>query len=373
MHGTFATIRAALWDRLWKGLTARWRRSPSPQHKEDAAPIPAQPRETSPQRKEAVRIAKLRHKISSEINAVLDRFAKLRLADLENPIGGNFSRRNLAEIMASDFHFLELTGAMPGGDKWGMLNPDGLGRELSEATWPIDIGTIFRGDKDYWNLTLVKTVDPASLRGRVRIVPRKMVMIYMASFWDDGTWFADDTPAGLIGNKWVMVDSGVVRGRHTGSVAGDTVHSGRRITQELRDTINEKISASFSMALTERYSWHAAFGAGDSGMRLLLGTNPTGCLDLFRNRKKGSAETRRPALRHWVGNHLRNLPDAETTYVRDHLRGATEFEWHDLACQLQVSEFDLEKNELFRLEAEQWRRNRKHNRRRAVLRRQGWQ
>jgi hypothetical protein len=54
--------------------------------------------------------------------------------------------------------------------------------------------------------------------------------------------------------------------------------------------------------------------------------------------------------------------------VRDHLRGHTQFGWHGYDCELMVSQYDLDKNELFREEAEQWRAQRKHNKFKVRLR-----
>ena len=73
-------------------------------------------------------------------------------------------------------------------------------------------------------------------------------------------------------------------------------------------------------------------------------------------------EKRRSALRHWVTNHYMEHEEAGSVYVRDHLRGNTNFRWANFPCEIMVSAYDLEKNEFFRLQAEEWRAVRKHNR-----------
>jgi hypothetical protein len=47
--------------------------------------------------------------------------------------------------------------------------------------------------------------------------------------------------------------------------------------------------------------------------------------------------------------------------VRQHLRGATDFQWRELVGEVLVSAFDLERNEEFKHEAELWRSRRQHN------------
>jgi hypothetical protein len=111
-----------------------------------------------------------------------------------------------------------------------------------------------------------------------------------------------------------------------------------------------------------RYSWHVAFGREHDGFRVILPTNPEDCLKLFRNRTLTAGMNRRAALKHWVEKHLRESQDAGSIYVRDHLRGHTEFTWNEMECEILVSGFDLEKNEYFKQEAANWRTIRKHNR-----------
>jgi hypothetical protein len=62
-----------------------------------------------------------------------------------------------------------------------------------------------------------------------------------------------------------------------------------------------------------------------------------------------------------VSQHYRQSGDFGLAFVREHLRGACHFQWSDLFGEILVSGFDLEKNELFRQQASEWRAKRKHN------------
>jgi hypothetical protein len=94
---------------------------------------------------------------------------------------------------------------------------------------------------------------------------------------------------------------------------------------------------------------------------MLLPTSPRGCLSFFQDREIDPGRSRRAALRHWVRQHYRDVSDSGLAFVREHLRGNTEFGWRGLAAEILVSAFDLEKNELFREQADAWRAARKHN------------
>ena len=338
--------------------------------------IPAAPRrEPSPARKEAARIAKLRREIADKSNFLLDLFMSPKLRRFDDKRGGNDAREAVNETIG-DFFCIEFADEMPGGSKWLALRPEEEDtREFAETMWPLNIGTVMRHDDGRnsqhggeWEFLRIRTASAQELRGRIRIVPPKIVLMSNVKFFDDGAWYGETLPLGLIGNKWVPLDTNMERSRKIGSIDGTEAVCSRLVSDQVRDQCTLTVSMSCSVALTERYNWHAALGPPD-GARLLLPTNPSGCLDLFKNRQKGSTERRRSALRHWVGNHFREAGQIGLSYVRDHLRGATHFNWYDLSCDLMVSDFDLEKNEVFQLEAEKWRRNRQNNRVRVRIKR----
>jgi hypothetical protein len=155
---------------------------------------------------------------------------------------------------------------------------------------------------------------------------------------------------GLLNNKWRVLDGMFVDDGHC-----------RSYNKNFRDQADQAINMAISCALTARYSWHVAF-EGKFGTRLVIPTTPSGCLKMFKDRK-GPSEGRRKALKHWVANHYRvsSADERDLHYVRDHLRGNTLFNWKGINCELLVSQYDLEKNELFREQADQWRSQRKHN------------
>ncbi len=95
---------------------------------------------------------------------------------------------------------------------------------------------------------------------------------------------------------------------------------------------------------TARFEWQVSLGYGDGGT-LAFETDPIGAREIFRLRDIPNGASRRAALLHWVQEHWRKKPSdpAEATKVREHLRGASNFEWNGLRCKIRPSDFDTEK------------------------------
>jgi hypothetical protein len=243
---------------------------------------------------------------------------------------------------------------MQGHDRFYLVEDD-----MTKVSWPVDIAAVSYIDgKKILQFNRLWTAEPASMRGRVKFLPSRIAWLASAQF-DEDRWYASMTPVGMINGKWRALDAGMITTANRSSKG--TVESVVRHDRDYHDEVDRVASLMQGVALTARYDWHVALGLAN-GPRILLPTSPGGCLALFRNREKRDDETRRAALRHWVQNHYRERGEREMAYVRDHLRGATSFGWRGLDAEIFVSQFDLEKNEFFRLQAAQWRSQRKHNR-----------
>lgn len=262
-------------------------------------------------------------------------------------------------LWAVDYYVIDgFCDELDGGGRFYLTTPEA---EQVVERWPIDVGFVARHD-DHWQFTRIATPQLSALRGLTTITPAKCLVLSHAWLRDDDRAApAENTILGFLGGKWKSIESNVVR-QSTSNMNGDTIMQMRRLPPQ--SEIDATISIGFAIPLTERYDWHVAFGFADHGPRVIFPTNPSGCLALFRSRNLGSGEKRRAALRHWVTNHYRQIGADNTnlSYIRDHLRGNTRFIWNGLDCELLVSEFDLEKNEFFRLQSGQWRATRQHNR-----------
>jgi hypothetical protein len=299
----------------------------------------------------------LRRQLANKVEVVLDVLDTIHPRHNMHPE----TMRSLQNLYGCDFLLwdIPLFDKLKGGDKWSPLEPEGMEDELTEVVWPIDYGLALvrggdmeeypeEGPNPYIELMRISTVNPKDVRGQVLRVYPKMVRIDRATVGFTGMWSATFDYVGLVGKKWVILDD---------TQQYNTPRKG------YKEWLQIALPRMMSTAFSARYEWHVAFGGGiPNGPRLLLPTNPSDCLRLFNNRNLAPGKTRREALRHWVEQHWRDDVTTGLAFIHHHLRGNTLFSWCGFDCELFVSAYDLEQNELFKKEAKQWRAARKHNR-----------
>lgn len=287
----------------------------------------------------------LRRDLADTVSYILDRFENLRRADYDYALTDVPA---LGNLWGCDFLLLdrELGERMKGGDKWSTV--EAKSSEYIEAMWPIEYAFVLERE-GYIELFRFTSITAKEVRGKVKQVVPKMMHFTIGRFSDNGAWGTDEFYVGLVNEKWVSLESG-------------------NLSKKSRKYVDEMITWLLPSIFTARYEWHVALGTIEGGPRLLLPTNPAGCLQLFKYRDISDGKSRREKLRHWVGEHWREN-ETGLAYVCNHLRGKTRFRWSDMGCELFVSQYDLEKNEIFRKQADEWRSQRKHNRARVRLKR----
>lgn len=126
-------------------------------------------------------------------------------------------------------------------------------------------------------------------------------------------------------NGWLNVTSGY---------AQRTVVSGHALL----------LGAELGLQFNRRYEWTASFSLG--GPSVCLVTDPLGAREVFKLRDVPPGKQRRAAIKHWVAQHWRKsrVDASEEIRVRQHLRGATSFNWNGLRVDIKPSQIDLEKN-----------------------------
>ena len=319
----------------------------------------------------------LRRDLSDLVADVLDRFELIEHAR------GEFGREKitaLEHLWGCDFLMFDKSIAerMKGGDRWSAIShKDVPEAEFADTVWPIDFACAFytedrekaqkrRATGTIDDLVTVGGDDPVDddpdkegmitfirlrsvtreeVRGRVKIVVPRMLHFVIAHVNDKGWWNAMETYVGVVGGKWTRIKPG----------NEDMSINWRRWLHDITAWIIPSV-------LTARYEWHVALGSIKGGPRVLLPTNPSQCLKLFKDRDVAPGKTRRDKLRHWVETHYRDDDEFGLEFVCAHLRGHTRFTWADFDCELFVSAFDLEKAEFFKQQAKEWRAQRRHNR-----------
>ena len=129
------------------------------------------------------------------------------------------------------------------------------------------------------------------------------------------------------GGKWVSVAN------HAG------FDQGHFVEQE-----HFAIQLAMGIAFSREYEWRVSLGwTGHPSISFV--TDPVGAREVFRLRDIANGQSRRSALRQWIGEHWRRTrrDDREERRVRAHLRGATQFTWNGLECRIMPSADDLRK------------------------------
>jgi hypothetical protein len=113
---------------------------------------------------------------------------------------------------------------------------------------------------------------------------------------------------------------------------------------ELEDTVR----CAIGLSLRRRYYWSVLIREDESPEARFL-TDLEGAREAFRLRDVPAGKRRRAALRHWVADHWRQSRpprEADEVFIREHLRGATAFDWNGLRCRFEPSDVDAERLEL---------------------------
>lgn len=198
------------------------------------------------------------------------------------------------------------------------------------AVWPINHGIIFPEIDGFTRLAFAKTIDPSSVRGRVKLFGKHMVWAAsidvdrnnkVASFGSGYFTRMNKRWTDAIGQSVAMPHFGVFS---QGLVLGPSVLIGH--------------------VLRQRYEWSAIFHF-PTGLRLRFGCSAEAALELFKDRAIGDDETRRRAILHWVRKHWRKnkfSQAAAASEIRRHLRGTTLINWRGLDVTIVPAMHEIE-------------------------------
>lgn len=103
------------------------------------------------------------------------------------------------------------------------------------------------------------------------------------------------------------------------------------------------------IALTDRYQWSVSFNLGAS-ISLRVWCSMESARRIFNDRDKPAGTGRRTALRDWVCEHWRAMPNDpdEETQVISHMRGTQSFAWRGYSCTVMPSQFAMERAGIIR-------------------------
>ena len=188
-----------------------------------------------------------------------------------------------------------------------------------------------------------QSVQAKALRGQYRLSGKYNVGFYHGMFIEENRFLSAVEFATWFGHRWKTSE----RIRFSEKFMDNVQNTGMTILDRVADKgeedIGTRVALGQSMALTYRYEWGAQFSIGDSA-KVIVPTTPEGIRELFNDRDKPEDADRRAALRHWVSQHRRRKTGASFASVREHMRGATKFQWRGFDVTIRPSAYDEERN-----------------------------
>jgi hypothetical protein len=188
-------------------------------------------------------------------------------------------------------------------------------------------------------LQRVRAIPAAQVRGRVRqFLPYPLEWTLV--FPDTGRW--QRVYVGRAGaHRWLQLapNARMIGGRdgRYKTVIDDSMFM-------TADDLSSRTQLAVALQIAQRHVWRV-YLAYEGKPGLEFPTDPHGAREVFRLRDIPDGRARRAALRHWVQEHWRanRTEPSEEILVRQHLSGATDFNWHGLECRISPSDTDLEK------------------------------
>jgi|GEM_PF-2420777 len=201
---------------------------------------------------------------------------------------------------------------------------------------PVDVTMVHdsTGDSDLQTARM-RFVNPKTLRGKVhRFFPIMASIVVGSLSLSSGSISIEEHIAGALGNKWVHVPlspltrvsgSGLCYTARTTGVYGNT--------QLNREVVNNMRVMS-GWHFVRRAFWRVYLSL-EGGIGVTFSTDEEGIREVFRLRDIPPGHRRRAAILHWVTAHYRQRRQASVeslTFVREHFRGVTQFNWNGLRC-----------------------------------------
>ena len=250
---------------------------------------------------------------------------------------GEMRRDWLAPPPHGRFKRLEPLGFGLQQDDWWVFRPEDCTPDL---VWPLDVGSVCEDGGEMGGLSMQRsyTVTPKQARGYAHRFGPFMLRMDHAQM-DVGQLMTASSLWVWLGGQWTDASKRVM---WEGRSAESAIPTRSEVTA--RDRMVPSLAT--AIALKQRYQWAVSLGLENSPS-IRFATDPTGIKDVFRIRDMPDGKDRREALLTWVTDHWRQDrydPEMET-YVRRHLRGATQFSWRGMDCELLPSQFDVDQRD----------------------------
>lgn len=261
--------------------------------------------------------------------------------------------KRFTRLPPSTFQGIDATGYFNLHDDEMLIDRSGLGDDGKPRRWPIETSMIMESlrsedPREQWpegalQIHRARSVEPRDVRGKCKVISKFILrldaLIVHPDEDDVYRYRGGSFYYGLVGRHWVDVST------KDSAWTGVIGHSPRVPFGARALEGDERCNIFVSYADNNHYRWFVEIGRRD-GFSFKFATIPEKAAAIFRLREIPDGEKRRRALRNWVTSHWRSDyrdPEMEV-YVRQHLRGAEEFEWDGYFCRVIPSNYDLELN-----------------------------
>jgi hypothetical protein len=220
-----------------------------------------------------------------------------------------------------------------------------------QPVWPLDVSfsTQMLDDERGLQFNRYKTLKPKEWRGIIHQFYPKMIDATIMMIFPNKKSSSIRIPFALVNNKVVHVKRTITGYRVDGHGGGmDVSWFGGGISEDDKEDLewqSRTISVVAGLMLRRRYTWSVLIGK-DNGPRVRFVTDPTGMREIFRLRDIPEGRLRRAALLNWVKEHWRKKRDVtanDRIFIQKYLRGVWSYKWNGFTCQIEPSEYDLEK------------------------------
>lgn len=224
-----------------------------------------------------------------------------------------------------------------------------IGSPNDAPVWPMDArwAAPFDATRDHgegagdgWIFKRVATLRPAEWRGKLRRVFPRMYERHESYINREGATWGSVVPYGVVGSS--LVDAWAYN-----SPKSERLMPGQILGAQtpIPDVEKFDIAIAHGIELRREYLWSVLLG--EEGLpRARFVTDALGVREAFRLRDIPPGRERRAALKHWVRQHWRQqrADPAAKSWVRAHMRGATDFAWNGLSCRVEPSREDVRRN-----------------------------
>lgn len=222
-----------------------------------------------------------------------------------------------------------------------IYSTDKMNTADSLPVWPLDVSWVHwqeHGGSKQMAFHRYRSVKPKEVRGIAQLFSTVMSEHAVSMVYENGEKLSAIGVNALIGGKWVDA-----RGPVNGWRDGGGFEKINLYDDEEREKSDFAPMIASWIGLRQRYDWSVLLGyAGSSRVRLF--TDPIGLRAVFKLRDLPAGRERRAALKHWVTSHWRRqrTDDDARSWVRKHIRGASEFTWEEMHCGIVPAAYDLE-------------------------------